>query len=88
MRTSPTPSSPGSSSRNSNLGRARLNGLDLSGVQLGGAHLFRTQLRGTNLNAAVGLNQGQLDIACGGPDTKLPAGLSQPKSWPCADEDE
>ncbi len=25
--------------------------------------------------------------ACG-PDTKLPAGLSQPKSWPCADEDE
>jgi len=57
-------------------------------VQLGGAHLFRTQLRGTNLSAAVGVNQGQLHIACGGPDTKLPAGLSQPKSWPCADEDE
>ena len=57
-------------------------------MHLGGAHLFRTQLRGTNLAAAVGLNQGQLDIACGGPDTKLPAGLSPPKSWPCADEDE
>jgi uncharacterized protein YjbI with pentapeptide repeats len=72
----------------SNLSRARLAGLDLSGVKMAGAHLFRTQLRGANLSRATGLTQPQLDIACGGPDTRLPAGLNPPKGWPCQEDDE
>jgi hypothetical protein len=43
-------------------------------------------LSGANLSASKGLTQAQLDIACGSPETKLPAGLSQPKSWPCQEE--
>jgi len=70
-----------------NLARARLTGLDLEGANMTGAYLFLTQLGGTNLSRVTGLTQGQLDLACGTPETKLPQGLTRPKSWPCADEE-
>ena len=68
------------------LGRAELSGLDLGGVDLQGAYLFRTQVGGADLSWTVGLTQAQLALACGTPETKLPAGMAQPESWPCAEE--
>ena len=51
-----------------------------------GAYVFQTRLEGVDLSAAVGLEQGQIDIACGDGATRLPAGLSSPAAWPCAVE--
>jgi len=48
--------------------------------------VFLTRLEGVDLSAAVGLEQGQIDIACGDGATRLPAGLSSPAAWPCAVE--
>jgi uncharacterized protein YjbI with pentapeptide repeats len=70
----------------SNLSRARLSGLDLQGVNLARSYLYLTQLNDANLSGATGLTQDQLDMACGNAGTKLPAGLSPPQSWPCAEE--
>jgi hypothetical protein len=53
-----------------------------------GAYLFLTNLRGANLSRTTGLTQAQLDLACGTPETKLPAGLAPSKDWPCTDDDE
>ena len=53
-----------------------------------GAYLLLTQLGGADLDEVTGLTQAQLDIACGTGDTKLPKGLSRPKSWPCSDDEE
>ena len=64
-----------------------MTGLDLAGVNLQGAYLYRTELGGANLGRATGLTQAQIDIACGGPDTKLPAGLTLPAAWPCRGDD-
>jgi len=33
----------------------------------------------------VGLEQHQLEIACGDDETKLPADLTPPDSWPCGE---
>jgi uncharacterized protein YjbI with pentapeptide repeats len=71
-----------------NLSRAKLGGLDLAGVNLTGAYLLLTQLGGADLSRATGLAQPQVDLACGTAETKLPAELSPPKSWPCAEEEE
>src|SRR3954470_17489709 len=49
-------------------------------------HLFRTQLDGADLSRTVGLTQAQIALACGKPETKLPTGMTQPESWPCAKE--
>ena len=65
-----------------------MDSLDLQGVNLTGAYLYLTQLDGTNLSGVTGLTQAQLDIACGTAQTKLPAGLTPPKAWPCKDEEE
>jgi uncharacterized protein YjbI with pentapeptide repeats len=48
------------------------------------AFLFLTRIEGLDLSAATGLTQQQVDLTCGSADTKLPAGLMAPKSWPCA----
>jgi hypothetical protein len=34
------------------------------------------------------LAQAQIDLACGTPQTKLPAGLVAAKHWPCSTEDD
>jgi uncharacterized protein YjbI with pentapeptide repeats len=70
----------------SNLSRARLTGANLQGANLTRSYLYLTQLGGADLSRTTGLTQAQVDIACGTPDTKLPAGLTPPQSWPCTDE--
>src|SRR3954467_3957820 len=72
----------------SDLARATLNGLDLAGVDFTGAYLFLTQLKGADLSRAFGLTQDQLALACGTNETKLPARMVQPDSWPCSAENE
>jgi hypothetical protein len=59
----------------------------LADSNLAGSYLFLTQLGAANLSRTVGLTQGQIEVACGTAETKLPAGLTQPKSWPCAFQD-
>jgi uncharacterized protein YjbI with pentapeptide repeats len=68
------------------LARADLKKLDLAGVDLTGAYLFLAQLDGADLSRASGLKQDQLSLACGTSETKLPAGMVQPDSWPCRPE--
>jgi uncharacterized protein YjbI with pentapeptide repeats len=78
----------GANFSNANLSRANLSGVDLDGANMTGAYLFLTNLRGANLSRTTGLTQAQLDLACGTPETKLPAGLAPSKDWPCTDDDE
>ncbi len=67
-----------------NLARADLSGAMFEGpIEFGGAFMFLTRIEGLDLSAATGLEQGQIDIACGDDRTKLPAGLSKPTNWPC-----
>ncbi len=67
-----------------NLARADLSGAMFEGpIEFGRAFMFLTRIEGLDLSAATGLEQGQIDIACGNEHTKLPAGLSKPASWPC-----
>ncbi|MDX5361757.1 MAG: pentapeptide repeat-containing protein, partial [Alphaproteobacteria bacterium] len=68
-----------------NLARADLRKAKLSGrIDLSHAFLFLTRIEGVDLTGVTGLEQGQLDIACGDADTRLPPGLSAPADWPCA----
>ena len=39
--------------------------------------------KGLDLSKATGLQQMQIDLACGDAKTKLPAGLKAPATWPC-----
>lgn len=67
-----------------NLARADLSGAVFEGpIEFGKAFMFLTRIEGLDLSAATGLEQGQIDIACGDAQTKLPAGLSKPANWPC-----
>ena len=47
------------------------------------AFLFLTRIEGLDLSDAKGLQQPQIDTACGDVTTKLPPGLSIPTTWPC-----
>lgn len=68
-----------------NLARADLSGAIFEGpLEFGRAFMFLTRIEGLDLSAASGLEQAQVDIACGDAETKLPAGLSKPANWPCA----
>jgi uncharacterized protein YjbI with pentapeptide repeats len=69
--------------KQSNLARADLKQLDLAGCDFARAYLFHTELEGADLSRAVGLKQDQLSLACGTSETKLPAGMVPPDSWPC-----
>ena len=70
-----------------NLSRASLQGATTGGpIDFDRAFMYLTRLEGLDLSAATGLEQAQIDLACGDEATKLPAGLSTPKGWPCASE--
>jgi uncharacterized protein YjbI with pentapeptide repeats len=62
--------------------------VDLRNADLTGAYLFLTLLGGANLEATSGLTMAQLEIACGTTETKLPAGMDQPQTWPCPHYDD
>ena len=72
----------------SNLSRAQLQGAVLQDVTMTGSYLYLTQLGGVDLSAVKGLTQAQIDIACGDAQTRLPDGLTAPKTWPCSGDDD
>jgi hypothetical protein len=57
---------------------ATLKGAQLQNANLANAEFDRTDLAGTNLSGARGLDQNQLNHACGDKDTRVPPGLSVP----------
>ena len=67
-----------------NLSRADLTGTKFEGpLVFDQAFLYLTRIEGLDLSAATGLEQAQVDLACGDDKTRLPAGLTTPSSWPC-----
>jgi len=50
------------------------------------AFMFLTRIEGLDLSGAAGLDQSQVDLACGDKTTKLPPGLNAPADWPCAED--
>jgi uncharacterized protein YjbI with pentapeptide repeats len=72
-----------------NLSRASLKGAKLDGgVNFEDAFMLLTVIEGTDLSTAAGLEQEQINLACGDDATKLPSGLKAPPSWPCGDADD
>jgi len=72
-----------------NLSRVNLNQAKFDGaLDLTGAFLFLTRLEGVDLTQAKGLQQWQIDQACGDDATKLPAGLQVPAKWACQPNEE
>ncbi|MDQ6436196.1 pentapeptide repeat-containing protein [Mesorhizobium sp. LHD-90] len=68
-----------------NLARAQLQAAKFEGpLAFDGAFLFLTHIEGMDLSQATGLQQWQIDQACGDQNTKLPADLKAPADWPCA----
>lgn len=71
----------------SNLSRSRFEGATFTGpIDFANAFLLLARIEGLDLSAATGLEQKQIDIACGDAKTKLPPGLTAPAGWPCADD--
>ncbi len=75
--------------RDAGLRGALLIGADLRGVDLGRADLLGADLRGADLRGAdlhdvLFLSGPQLEAARGDGDTRIPAGLRRPSSWPAA----
>jgi len=71
-----------------NLSRAALSGATIKGpVAFGGAFMYLTCIEGLDLSAATGLEQEQINLACGDKSTTLPAGLKVPETWPCPPDD-
>jgi uncharacterized protein YjbI with pentapeptide repeats len=67
-----------------NLSRAQFTGAIINApVDFTGAFMFLTRIEGADLSAATGLAQGQIDLACGDSNTRLPDGLAASPSWPC-----
>ncbi|MCM2395288.1 pentapeptide repeat-containing protein [Rhizobium sp. S95] len=70
-----------------NLARARLNDAVFTGpLDFRNAFLLLTRIEGLDLSSATGLEQEQIDLACGDASTRLPPGLVPPAGWPCADD--
>ena len=68
-----------------NLARAQLQAAKFEGpLAFDGAFLFLTHIEGMDLSQATGLQQWQIDQACGDQNTKLPGDLKAPTDWPCA----
>ena len=67
-----------------NLSRADFSKAHFDGpVQFDRAFMFLTRIEGLDLSRAEGLDQAQIDLACGNAKTRLPDGLVAPTSWPC-----
>ncbi|RUM96035.1 pentapeptide repeat-containing protein [Pseudaminobacter arsenicus] len=67
-----------------NLSRADFSSAIIKGpIEFDRAFLFLTRIEGLDLSDARGLQQPQIDAACGDVATKLPSGLSIPTTWPC-----
>ena len=72
-----------------NLSRVNLNQAKFDGpLELTGSFLFLTRLEGLDLTQAKGLQQWQIDQACGDAATKLPTGLQVPAKWTCQPDEE
>ena len=68
-----------------NLSRAQFKDVKFEGaLDLTNAFLFLTRIEGMDLSKATGLQQWQIDLACGDANTKLPQDIQAPASWPCA----
>ena len=65
------------------LARTNFTGAALAGADFTKAYFLLTRIEGADLSAARGLDQEQIEESCGNADTKLPAGLTAPSSWPC-----
>ena len=68
-----------------NIARAHFVDVQMARVNLNGAYTLLAHFEGTDLSETVGMTQEQLDIACGDGETKLPADLMPPESWPCGE---
>jgi uncharacterized protein YjbI with pentapeptide repeats len=67
-----------------NVSRADFRGTTINApVDFDHAFFFLARIEGVDLARATGLVQWQLDMACGDVRTRLPAGLTKPKTWPC-----
>jgi uncharacterized protein YjbI with pentapeptide repeats len=66
------------------LARTNFSGAAMAGADFTKAYFLLTRIEGTDLSAAVGLEQDQIEESCGNAETKLPSGLTAPASWPCA----
>ena len=70
-----------------NVSRADFRKAIINGpIEFGGAFFFQTRFEGVDLTKTTGLQQWQINMACGDTKTKLPPGLNAPASWPCVDQ--
>jgi uncharacterized protein YjbI with pentapeptide repeats len=77
----------GTNFRFSNLARADFReSVFATPIDFGGSYLYLTRFDGVDLSNATGIEQWQIDLACGDANTKLPASLARPPKWPCAEE--
>ena len=68
----------------SNISRANLTGIIINeNFSLEGSYMFLTHIEGVDLSRLTGLEQWQINMACGNKQTVLPDDLSTPASWPC-----
>ena len=71
------------------LSRADLSNANFEGpLILDHTFMLLTRIEGVDLSAAQGLQQGQIDIACGDTKTKLPLGLKAPSRWHCPPDEQ
>ncbi|WP_422367078.1 pentapeptide repeat-containing protein [Pelagibius sp.] len=68
------------------IARAIFKGASLIDSNFEDAYTYLTRFEGADLSQAKGLEQFQLDVACGDDDTVLPEGMERPAHWPCAEE--
>ncbi|MFZ1815374.1 MAG: pentapeptide repeat-containing protein [Rhizobiaceae bacterium] len=70
-----------------NLARADLRGATFhSPIDFTGAYFYLTRIENVDLSEATGISQWQADMSCGDSNTKLPADITTPQTWPCQEE--
>jgi uncharacterized protein YjbI with pentapeptide repeats len=70
------------------LARADFRSAKTSGkIDFTNAFVYLARFEGVDLSMATGMEQAQVDMACGDADTVLPEGLVPGASWPCTDND-